>query len=180
MPSLAPSLLVAVPQMQDPDFSRTVTLLLASNAEGSFGLILNRSSQIPLSEVCEQTNLLCSRDFTVRMGGPVERERAWVLYGPTMHDETSFKVGDNLYVTGSRQTLGHLAVSEERFQVFLGYAGWGPGQLEYELNEGSWLLSTQVEPDLFFEYEGEAMWREVIRAMGLDPGRIGVGGGGLH
>jgi putative transcriptional regulator len=178
--SITPALLVAVPQLQDPHFTRTVTLLLESNEEGSFGIVLNRESEFSLTELCEQTNLLCAREAYVRIGGPVEQERAWVVYGPRAHDETSFRVKEDIWVTGDRNTLGRLAMSDEPFHVFVGYAGLGPGQLEAELNDGSWLLTDNISADILFQAKGDEMWRQVIRGMGLEPGRIGKGGGGLH
>lgn len=177
MDSLAPGFLVAVPQLQDPDFSHTVTLLVDTGAEGSFGLVINRVSPITLAEICAQNSMPCSRELLVRIGGPCEQSRAWVLHAGEPTSEYSYQVGKNLVLTPTWEMLGQLALSPDQpFLVFLGHAGWGPGQLEKEMTEGSWLL-TDIDADLLFQKEEPDLWRAVIRSMGLEPGTIAQGGG---
>jgi putative transcriptional regulator len=179
--SIAPSLLVAVPQLQDPNFEHTVTLLVEASPEGAFGLVINRVSPIKLADICAQKEVPCTRDLFVRVGGPIEQGRAWVLHGPQAKGETSYPISSEIFLTPTWEMLEKLAVSEESvpFQVYLGYAGWGPGQLERELAEGSWLLA---EPDAKFIFgpAGGELWKAVLAKMGLDPGKIAPGGGGVN
>jgi putative transcriptional regulator len=175
MSDLAPGFLVAVPQLLTPDFQRTVTLLIESDAEGSFGLILNRLSNLSLGQICADADLDCTRDIPVHVGGPVDPERAWLLHGPAYRMEESYRITDNVFLTANWETLGRLAVSNDPFQVYLGYAGWGEGQLENEIRDGTWLHSEVME-DLILRPAND-LWRTVIQRMGIDPGRIGSGGG---
>lgn len=181
MASLAPALLVSVPQLQDPNFDHTVTLLVEANADGAFGLVLNRLSPIKLADICAERDLPCRRDAFVRVGGPVEQTRAWVLHGPGARDDTTFRIHDEVLLTPTWEMLERLAGGEVAapFQVYLGYAGWGPGQLEQELAAGSWLVA-ELEPKFVFDTATTDLWREVLRTMGLDPGKIAPGGGGVN
>lgn len=181
MDTLAPSLLVAMPQLQDPNFEHTVTLLIEANADGAFGLILNRISPIKVAEICAENELSCTRDLYVRVGGPCEQNRAWVLHGPERKAAETFVISPQIHLTPTWEMLGTLAQSgnEEDFLVFLGYAGWGPGQLEEELTQGSWLL-TEVDPAIIFDREETDVWRAVLRKMGVEPGKLSIGGGGVN
>lgn len=179
--SLAPALLISVPQMEDPNFDHTVTLLVEANQEGAFGLVLNRVSPIKVTDICAENNVVCTRDAFVRVGGPIEQSRAWVLHGPATHDETSYRVHEQILLTPTWEMLARLAGGQvdEKFQVYLGYAGWGPGQLESEIAEGAWLI-TELNPKFVFDTATGDLWREVLRDMGLDPGKIAPGGGGVN
>jgi putative transcriptional regulator len=181
MDSLAPSLLVAMPQLQDENFTHTVTLLIEASAEGAFGLILNRVSPIKVAEICAENEVSCTRDLFVRVGGPCEQNRAWVLHGPSRTSEQSFSINSDIVLTPTWEMLAELAQSgeDEDFLVFLGYAGWGPGQLEEELTQGSWLM-TEVDREIIFDRENPDIWRAVLHKMGLDPGKLATGGGGVN
>ncbi len=174
--SLAPGFLIAVPQLKDPHFDHTVTLLVEASPEGAFGLVVNRMSPIKLADVCAQNDLSCTRDDFIHIGGPVDQERAWVLHGPGIRSADSLEITDGILLTATWEVLGELAQSREEMLVCLGYAGWGPGQLEQELSEGAWLVAP-LDRDILFRTAGKDMWRKVIEKMGLDPGRIGTGGG---
>lgn len=179
--SIAPALLVAVPQLQDPNFEHTVTLLVEASPEGAFGLVINRVSPIKLADICAQKDVPCTRDLFVRVGGPCEQSRAWVLHGPSSRGETSYPISSEIFLTPTWEMLEHLASSPENepFQVYLGYAGWGPGQLEKELAEGSWLIA-EPDSEFIFGLSGGELWRAVLAKMGLEPGKIAPGGGGVN
>ncbi len=177
--SLAPSLIVAVPQLSDPNFARTVTLVVEASEEGAFGIVINRVSPIKVADICAEQEMTCVRDKFVHIGGPVEQDRAWVLHRGGPRSEHSLEIVTGVWLTATWEALGQLAQSDEQFEVYLGYAGWGPGQLEREVTEGTWLL-TEVESGILFDTEGDDMWRKVIYGMGLNPGQIGQGGGGVH
>src|SRR3954451_11060525 len=172
--SLAPTFLLSMPQMTDPNFTRTVVLLCKHHHDGAFGLVVNR----PLVTSGRVTVNLdppvsTDRELQVWIGGPVEPQRSWGLVGGEpdgMGEVTGMRVGGDLYLSTSpdllRQLLGPAPPSRTR--LILGYSGWGPGQLEYELEASAWLM-TDVDSDLIFRTPPEQMWEAAIRRLGADP-----------
>jgi putative transcriptional regulator len=188
--SLAPGYLIAAPNMQDPNFAKTVVLMAEHNEEGAVGFILNKETPLSLgfflqgvdedlAEIAESSG--CG-DLPVLVGGPVQNNVAWVLY-PYQEDEEldegSMRVGDQLVLGASMDTL-RAFVSGQRpgpFHVLLGYAGWGENQLEDELLQGAWLPLSLGE-DLAFSYSSEECWEEGVARLGLVPGAFMMGGPG--
>jgi putative transcriptional regulator len=137
-------LLVAMPAMMDPNFSRTVTLVCQHSEEGAIGITLNRLSRFTLGEILEQLEITCDdsdlKDTPVLEGGPVSHDRGFVVHSPLEGFESSLVISDEIMVTTSRDILAAIARGEgpSRFIVALGYAGWGDGQLESEMRENAW------------------------------------------
>ncbi len=182
-PSLSPSLLVAMPQLLDPNFKRSVVLLVHHDAEGSFGLVINRASEIVAPQLCESLELAWHGDEedVVMWGGPVQPNTGWVLFGDgTAADaEESTVVTNGLRFAGSLETLRCIAQSPpERVRLLLGYAGWGPGQLEVELTQGAW-VTVPIDPNMVFETPPEALWDRVLRSLGIDPATL-IATPGIH
>ncbi len=181
---LAPGLLVAMPQLLDPNFRRSVILLVHHDEEGTFGIVLNRDSGLTASRVCESLDISWSGDAAteVGIGGPVQPHTGWVLFDKQQvesADEEFKEVAENISFAGSIEVLRKLAaLPPQRLRIFLGYAGWGPGQLESELAQGAWLLAP-VSQDVLFEVQGEGMWEHVLRSLGVDPGTL-VPSRGVH
>lgn len=178
--SLAPALLLSMPQLIDPNFARTVLLLCEHAPEGAFGLIVNRPSEIPaaaavrLDPPVEQPN-----DLPLLLGGPVDPERGWILTAAEPEGVESRHVGAGLYVSASPELLRRVLSARplpRRTQVLAGYAGWGPGQLDAELAESAWLIMP-VELDLIFEIPAAASWEMAIRRLGADPHLLQMGHG---
>jgi putative transcriptional regulator len=177
MRSLAPSLLLAMPQLMDENFVRTVVLLCKHSEEGALGLVVNR----PLMTTGRVTVNLdppvsTDRELQVWIGGPVEQERTWILVGqePDAHDALSgVRLSEQLYVSTSPDLLLRLLepTPPPLARLIVGYAGWGPGQLEAELNASAWLMS-DVDRDLLFNTPAERMWEEAIRRLGADPASL--------
>jgi len=171
--SLAPSFLVAMPQLADPNFHRTVVMLVENNPEGSFGLVLNRPAELEAMEVCASLEISwqSAGGFEVRYGGPVHRNSGWVLLRQPTADPASevLEITEGLAFTNSIDVL-RAAVTEspDSLRLFLGYAGWAPGQLEAELAQGAWLLAP-VSPDAIFEVADEQLWEHVLRKLGINP-----------
>jgi putative transcriptional regulator len=175
--SLAPAFLLSMPQMTDPNFARTVVLLCKHSEEGAFGLVVNR----PLVTTGRVTVNLdppvsTDRELEVWIGGPVEPQRSWVLVGREPHglDElTGMRIANHLYLSTSpdllRQLLGPAPPSRTR--LIVGYSGWGPRQLEFELQASAWLMA-DVEGDLIFDTPAEQMWETAIRRLGADPAAL--------
>ena len=160
--SLAPSLLLSMPQLLDQNFSRTVILLCKHTEDGAFGLIVNR----PL--------VTAGRDFEVWVGGPVEQERSWILVGSEESDDLpGVRVADGLRLSTSPDLLGQLLGADppSNARVLFGYAGWGPGQLEAELHASAWLIG-DVDRDLIFNTPSDRMWETAIRKLGADPAAL--------
>ena len=177
---LAPGFLVAVPQLADPNFRHSVVLLLEQTHEGALGVIINSESSLLLRDLCADHQIEYAGDprKCVRRGGPVQPEQGLVLYADEHHDPDGRVVFDGLHVSASRVTLSRLCrLVAGRFHCFAGYAGWGPGQLEREIGEGSWIVAP-VDPALILDVETDRVWHECLRAMGIDPAAIVPGGAG--
>src|SRR4026208_327743 len=158
--TLAPVLLVSMPQMLDPNFSKTVVLLAEYGAHGAFGLVVNRRMDEPaMSIVTADEPLNIHPKIFLYTGGPVEPTRAWILTAKKDLDDEALEVTQGVYLSASptlvRKTLE--SAPDPGVRMVVGYAGWGSGQLDVELAQGSWLLAP-VQPDLIFEIAAEAMW----------------------
>jgi putative transcriptional regulator len=175
--SLAPALLLSMPQLADPNFNRTVVLLCKHNEEGAFGLVMNRPL-VTTGRVVVKLDppVSTDRELQLWVGGPVEPVSSWILVG---HDgdpavETQgMRITDDLYLTTSPDLLRRLLEPDPppRMRLIVGYSGWGPGQLEDELRESSWLLS-DVDTAMIFDTPPEKMWEAAIRRLGADPAAL--------
>jgi putative transcriptional regulator len=175
---LAPSLLVAMPQLQDPNFTRSVVLLCEHRAEGAMGLVVNNATNTPASHIV-QLEPPPERDsgLEVWIGGPVDPSRGWLLLGERVPD--SIQVAPGLYLSASRDLLRDLMEASElprccRFLV--GYAGWAPGQLDAELAASAW-LTVPVDPVILFDTPSAHMWEVAIRQLGIDPAALAMAPG---
>ena len=166
-----PTLLLSMPQMQDPNFARTVVLLCDYLPDGAFGLVLNRPTDLPASEMVRlDPPVKAGNQLPLFIGGPVQPERGWILVGEPP-DEAEFRtVVDGLYLSTSPHLLRRVLQTrpEPRARVVAGYAGWGPGQLDDELAQSSWLMA-DVQLDLVFDVDVTVMWETAIRRLGADP-----------
>ena len=185
--SLAPALLLSMPQLRDPNFSRTVVLLCRHSEEGAFGLVVNRplatSGRVivnlePAPEESRQPaeTVATERELQVWVGGPVEPQRSWMLVGnePDANEEArGRRIADALYLSTSPDLLRRLLEPDPppRTRLVVGYSGWAPGQLEAELQASAWLMS-DVDSDLIFTTPPERMWEAAIRRLGADPATL--------
>jgi len=168
---LAPSFLIAVPQLLDPNFHMSVVLLLQQSDEGALGVVINQESNLLLSDLCRDHKIPYAGDpdKRVRRGGPVQPDHGLVLYGDEHRDEEGREVFRGLHVSASRGTLGRLCdLPRGRFFCYAGYAGWGPGQLEREIAEGSWVVGSP-EVATVFDLSPDRMWDHSLRLQGIDP-----------
>jgi putative transcriptional regulator len=175
--SIAPSFLVASPALTCPFFNHSLVLVVEHDVEGSFGFVVNRRSDIEVGAVLEElevprSNLASS--IPVLTGGPVAPQTGWILFERARSDEAlpenTMPVGDALGLTASLDFFRELAAGHgpSRALLMLGYAGWGPGQLESELREGSW-LPVDLSGPLLFETPPEKKWRAAMESLGIDP-----------
>jgi putative transcriptional regulator len=181
--SLAPSLLVAMPQLLDPNFKRAVVLLVHHDDEGTFGLVVNRPSEIPVRQLCQNLEIPWrgDADALLRWGGPVQPDTGWVLFdeGASPDVDDASEVVPGVSMAGSLDALRRIAhAPPRRLELMLGYAGWGPHQLEDELAQGAWLLAPACA-EVVFGVAPDAMWEHVVRGLGIDPTTL-VATPGVH
>jgi putative transcriptional regulator len=178
--SLAPSLLLSMPQLTDPNFARSVVLLCEHAPEGAFGLIVNRPSEISAAAaVSLQPPVEMPNDLPLLIGGPVEPQRGWILTAQPPENVEHRELGAGLYLSASPVLLRRALTSRpmpRRTLVLAGYAGWGPGQLDAELHDSAWLIAP-VELDLIFEIPQSGSWEMAIRRLGADPHLLQAGHG---
>ena len=179
--SLAPTLLLAMPQMQDPNFARSVVLLCRHEKDGAMGLVVNQKTQTRAAAIALlEPPPARDNGLEVWIGGPVEPHRGWLLLGYDPGIPGSLEIGHGLYLCASADVLRHVIESqagpgaEHRF--LLGYAGWGNGQLESELAASAW-LTADVSKQLIFDTPSDRMWEAAIRGLGIDPYSLQMGGG---
>jgi len=178
--SLAPSLLLSMPQLIEPTFARSVVLLCEHAPEGAFGLIVNRPSDISAAEAVKlEPAVENPNELPLLLGGPVEPQRGWILTSSQPDGVESRGVGAGLYLSASPVLLRRVLTARplpKRTHVLAGYAGWGPGQLDEELAQSAWLIMP-VELDLIFEIPASASWEMAIRRLGADPHLLQMGHG---
>jgi|SRR6186713_2157216 len=172
--SFRSALLLSMPQLQDPNFTRTVVLLCEFNPEGAFGLVLNRPTEMAASTMVRlEPPIVGGNTMPLWVGGPVEPERGWILLGDEPAGSEFKLICDGLYLSTSVGLLRDVLESmpAPRARVLAGYAGWGPGQLDEELAQSAWLLG-DVDLDIVFDTPADVMWETAIRRMGADPSAL--------
>lgn len=159
-------LLISEPFLPDPNFERTVVLLCDHNEEGSFGFVLNKPSLLKLNEVMEEIGSL---DSLVFMGGPVQQDTLHFI-NRTVSVTSAVDIVDNVYWGGDFENLITLIdtkqISSQDIRFFLGYSGWGPGQLDAELEQESWIVCDYVTNQLLFDTEPAQLWKKALESMG--------------
>lgn len=178
---LSNQFLIAMPELADPNFAQTVTLICEHNAQGALGIVINRPGDMTLGHVLDQLELSPRdaglRERSVFEGGPVHPERGFVLHdGPGW--DSSLQVSDQIHVTTSRDILQAMAGGSgpEKFLMALGYAGWAAGQLEQEMADNAW-LSVDAEPRIVFDTPWQDRYRQAAALLGIDLDRLGPGAG---
>ena len=162
----AGALLVAEPPMADPNFKRSVILLCEHSFEGSFGLVLNKPSPLQLSEV---SGLKLPAGLQLGIGGPVQPDTMHFLHPFGGEIEGALPIAEGVWWGGNLESLLQ-GVEEERIDAlharfFLGYSGWGAGQLEEEVEEGGWIVLSATD-SLVFAEEDDELWRQILRKLG--------------
>lgn len=170
---LTDQFLIAMPSLEDPNFSRSVTYICEHNEDGALGIVINRPTELTLADLLEQMDLSASQPAfgrrPVYLGGPVQRERGFVLH-PAGHEwDSTLVINRHIAVTTSRDVIAALARGEgpEQCLIALGYAGWAAGQLEDEIKDNAW-LSGPAESDIMFRWPHDERWRGAAAGMGVD------------
>lgn len=172
---LAGQLLVAMPDMSDPRFANTVIYMCAHSDEGSMGLIVNKPTpEISFSHLLEHMEISTvpmGRDVPVVFGGPVDAQRGFVLHSNDYaSDDGTLDVDDAFRMTATQDVLEDLARGDGPVQAImaLGYAGWGPGQLDYEIAQNGWLICPACADILFGQDHGNK-WQAALHSIGVHP-----------
>jgi len=183
MDSLTGQLLVAMPQMTDPRFARSVVYVCAhSGGEGAMGLVVNKLlASLTMQELMNHLKLepaRLDRSHPVHFGGPVEPGRGFVLHTPDYREDATMVIGDGFAVTATLEILRALGRGEgpRRALLALGYAGWAPGQLDAEIQANGW-LSVPADTDLVFADDLDAMWQRAIAKLGIDLSMLSTDAG---
>jgi putative transcriptional regulator len=177
--TLAPTLLISMPQLNDPNFSRAVVLLCEYGPEGAFGLVVNRPTDTAASEVVQlEPPLARDNGLELWIGGPVEPQRGWILVGEDPDDSSAHKLCEGIYLSSSPLLLRQIleSVKRPRARLLTGYAGWGPGQLDQELAASAWLIA-DIDLELIFDTRSDLIWEMAIRRLGADPSALQMGHG---
>ena len=174
-----------MPQLGDPNFHRSVLLMIEHDTSASFGLVLNRPADLLLSDLFSSLQFEWRGDQRARVswGGPVEPNSGWMLFGDSpslrFEDEQVSSVVEGVNFGGSMDVFRDIAEAPPKLlRFFLGYSGWGPGQLEFEIAQGAW-LSAEATPETIFDVPAEEMWDHVVRGMGIAPSSL-VATAGVH
>lgn len=174
--SLSGKLLIAMPGIGDPRFEKAVILLCMHTPEAAMGLILNKlKADLVLGDVLEHLGVEAPdpvQNRAVLDGGPVKPDRGYVVHTRDFDaGEATQIVTERLRLTATREileVLGDDAMAPERYVLALGYAGWGPGQLENELLRNAWLIS-DPDDEIVFGADQDKKWVRAIRLLGIDP-----------
>jgi putative transcriptional regulator len=179
---LQQQLLIAMPAMADPNFSRSVTLLCQHNEEGAIGITINRPSDFTLGELLFQLNIPCEiqeiSSVMVLEGGPVSPDHGFVLHTPVEGFDSSVQINADIMVTTSRDVMSAIAAGKgpEQFLIALGYAGWGDGQLESEMRQNAW-LSVSADKGILFETALQSRWEKAVGKLGININDLHGAGG---
>ncbi len=171
--SLRNHFLIAMPALEDPNFFHTVTYICEHNAEGALGIIINRPTDITLGDMLAQLSITpepqINDTVSVFEGGPVEPEHGFLIHSPLGQWNASLPVTEQIALTTSKDILEAIAkgAGPEHFLVALGYAGWGPGQLEEEMADNAW-LSGPATSEILFNTEPERRWQAAAALLGID------------
>ncbi len=179
---LGGKLLVAMPGMGDPRFAHSVVVVCAHSPEGAMGLIVNKPVPKPdLGGLFEQIGIELTAEergaAPILFGGPVETGRGFVLHSPDWFAAT-MPVGEGLAMTATRDILQEWGAGRGPSQavLMLGYAGWGPGQLEQEILDNGWLVG-EPNPALALDDAHATKWTRALHAMGIDPRSLSAAAG---
>lgn len=172
--SLKGQFLIAMPEMADPNFTKTVTCVCEHSAQGALGLIINRPHPLITTEqIFKEFNMSVHEKIgnnPIYLGGPVQMDEIYILHGPPFGWRGTLRITETLAMSNTIDLLEALASGTGPYHalMILGCAGWGPGQLERELMENTWLNQT-VSDSIIFNTKAEECWDAALKSLGIDP-----------
>jgi putative transcriptional regulator len=173
------TLLASSPDLLDPNFMHSLSVMCEHTEEGAYGLVVNKQSSLTLDRLLPDEAVFGKLALPVWWGGPVGSDTLQVLHRIPEHVPSGVSLGDGLYLGATLEELAEFAAGREAREItdscrfILGYAGWGAGQLEGELSSGSW-LPLRLDVDLVFQYAQEPVWQRAVRSLGEDGHRLAV------
>jgi len=166
--------LIAMPSLQDPNFSQSVTFICEHNDDGAFGLVINHETDATIGEVLDQLNItpVANNPYLqqkVFLGGPVDIERGLILHAPIGDWGSTICEHREIGITSSLDIMRAIGenTAPENFLVCLGYAGWGPGQLEQEMSQNAW-LNGPADKSVIFNTPVNKRWQAAASLLGVD------------
>jgi len=163
------SFLIANPVLPDPNFSRTVVLLCNHDEQGSFGLVVNRPAELDANEILESINFPCSTEYGLYIGGPVSPSQMFYLYRSSKPILGADLVCDDIYVGMRLDMLTEVVESledpKQDIRFYVGYSGWGAGQLEGEMERKSW-LTCDAKSEFVFHEDESRIWAGAVKSLG--------------
>lgn len=174
-------LLLSMPNMSDPRFFKSVIFICSHDDQGAMGLVINNPmpgmnfkqllAQLNIKDNPEHEDML--EKISVMSGGPVETARGFLLHGNDFMKEDTIKIDDNIAVTGTIDAMKDIAAGNgpDNMIFVLGYAGWGEGQLEEEIQQNAW-LTTDADNDIIFRAKPEDQWDRAVKRLGIDPSML--------
>jgi putative transcriptional regulator len=166
MNTMRGALLVAAPALVDPNFQRTVVLVTEHTEEGAMGLVLNRPTETTVAEAAPELLALAGPDERVHHGGPVQPRAVVVLAEFSDPDAAAHLVVGDIGFVAADADLEETGSETRRGRVYAGYAGWGPGQLESELEDEGWIVVPEPLPDELFSPGPDGLWHDVLERQG--------------
>ncbi|MDE3225169.1 MAG: YqgE/AlgH family protein [Nitrospirota bacterium] len=160
--------LIAAPSLRDPNFRQTVVLLCEHGPEGALGVVVNRPTGVSVSEALPQVPVLEGQRHVLFAGGPVQPNHVLLLYRMTQEPGNTHHVFDGVYLGGDVEALERMLskpAGNGAFRAYMGYSGWGPGQLENEMKTGSW-ITLPADPTVVFEKEPDRVWPDILQGLG--------------
>ncbi len=180
--------LVAMPGLASSFFAQTIIYICAHNDEGAMGFVVNKTRGMTFFDLVEQTDVFTDNAVPsmpssiayapIAHGGPVDEHRGFVLHTSDYCGESTIPISETVFLTSTTQVLRMIASGRgpKRCTVSLGYSGWGPGQLESEMLENSW-LTLEADPSLVFDQDHETKYDRLLRAAGIQPEHFVAGCG---
>ncbi len=170
---LTNNFLIAMPNLADPNFLKTVTYICVHNKEGAMGIVINRPMGINLGDILERMDIEIENPSSIGLpvfnGGPVQNERGFVLHQSDQKWDATVAVSDELNITTSRDIINDIVNDNGPNEVLiaLGYAGWQAGQLEQEMADNIW-LNIPVDKDIIFKTSPKERWQAAVANLGID------------
>ncbi len=171
--NLTNQFLIAMPNLLDPNFNRSVTYICDHNEEGAMGITINRPLNINLGEILQQMNIESTdpliEQLPIYAGGPVNVDQGFIIHEPSQKWQATLVTSDSIAITMSQDILHDLArgAGPAKNLISLGYAGWDAGQLENEIKENCW-ITVPADPKIIFDYPAEQRWSAACQKLGFD------------
>ena len=171
--SLIGSFLIAMPSMPDPRFKQSVILIISYSKEGATGIIINKPFEINIKEILKNMKLKINssrNDISVLNGGPVEMDKGFIIHNSELQLKGSTKIeGINCSLNTTKESLALLCDKEDEIKanLYLGYCGWSPGQLDKEIKSNDW-LNYNGDDEVIFNKDYNLIWKKSIEDMGLN------------